>query len=112
MEQGMLHLYLSRWYREGKEKWFDLYLPGRGIVSGKGYVEQQRAYFYKKHCDGFGISYPLLGDNVIDLPSSGVTHAVSDTRWVTEQQKEGLNEVFDRWVLNLPDATPCHSSGT
>jgi hypothetical protein len=36
---------------------------------------------------------------------------VSNSRWVTEQQKEGLDTVFDRWVLNLPDATPYRSSG-
>jgi len=120
MEQGLLHQYVARWaVRGGEGLWFDVYVPGRGLVSGKVYTEQQRSYFHKKHCDGFHVPFPVVptgagAGTVFPLPGKK-PHGVADPRWASALEHHttvhSLERVYDQMVLNLPDATPFRSSG-
>lgn len=118
MGQGLLPYYIVNWKVNPKgEFWMDLYLPGRGIVDGEDYVKQQRAYFHKKHCDGFCVPYPILPDtdSSFSFPclSPSSPHTLSDPRWANAQENkkafDTMDTMYDRMVLNLPDATPFHS---
>lgn len=118
MDTGLLSQYVTRWgmSMEEKEKekekgtkrgdkkeervWMDIYLPGRGIVSGREYLDQQMAYFHKKHCDGYCFPYPIHSEDYTLPPV--LPHAVRDTRWASEEAHVGLNDMFDRYVLRSP----------
>lgn len=106
-EQGLVGQYLV----SHKQPWFDIYLPERGIVYGEWYHTQLMAYLHKKHCDDFNVSYPIQEESVITpchIPSEMGTGAILDSRWLYE--KECMTRVFEKVVINLPDATPYRSS--
>ena len=69
------------------------------------------AYLHKKHCDDFNVSYPIQEESVITpchIPHAMSTGAILDSRWLYE--KECMARVFEKVVINLPDATPYHNS--
>ena len=91
-------------------QWYDLYLPSRSIVYGEWYYEQQTAYFNKKHCDGFQVSYPMhkeYQNDIHKIPSEMTTFPIYDPRWIYQQ--ECIERDFIT-MINHPDATPCRNS--
>jgi hypothetical protein len=91
-------------------RWFDLYLPSRSIVYGDWYYEQQTAYFNKKHCDGFQVSYPIkkeYNNDIHRIPEEMKTTIMYDSRWIYQQ--ECIERDFIT-MINHPDATLCHNS--
>jgi hypothetical protein len=40
--------------------WFDLYLPGKGVVCGKWYYAQQMAYLRRGQCKGRCVPYSVV----------------------------------------------------
>lgn len=110
-DNGLITNYIACHRPCSSKSVFDLYLPQRGIVSGQFYIDQQQLFFKKKQCDEFRLPYPIRSEkNTLteSIPPHFTTHATHDSRWVYQQ--ECLNRVFEKYVLNLPDAIPYHSS--
>ena len=117
MDPGLLSQYVVRWSlsvermekekkqgKKGSEVWMDFYLPERGIVSGKEYMDQQMSYLHKKHCDMYCAPYPVLSeeDTILPFPPSESTpHAVGNARWTYGESLVRLEDMFDRHILRL-----------
>lgn len=60
---------------EGGKRWFDLYLPGKGVLCGKWYHAQQMAYLRRGHCLALGVPYLVVKE---PLPTVSAFAGISD----------------------------------
>lgn len=75
---------------EGGKMWFDLYLPGKGILCGKWYYAQQMAYLRRGHCVALGVPYPVVKE---PLPTVSAFAGISDHYLLSRPQQ------FEREVM-------------
>ena len=114
-DKGLINNYIVSRHEYSSEKssrpHFDLYLPSRGIVTGQFYRDQLFSYFQKKQCDDFSLPYPVLSEDpefTETIHPSLTSHCIYDSRWIYHQKR--VDRMFEKYVLNLPDATPFHNS--
>lgn len=101
-ETGMISQYLVREKQLAGTSWFDLYVPGMGIVRGEDYLAHQALWFGEKQRD---LAEEMdLAEEIDPVQEKGSPflineQAILDARWIREQPN--LEGAFCRVVLGL-----------
>jgi len=95
------HVVRPKQMGEGKT-WFDLYLPGKGVVCGKWYYTQQMAYLRRGHCKALRVPYPVVQGRI---PAVSAFLGLSDHSLLSRPRQ------FERNVMQMileGEATETH----